>query len=152
MARLSRLSIAIFGALGVLFANSSVAHTSKDYALMAQDTWSAFECSSLASMVGNLKEQERLFLFGYKQGKIFTAALKAKKVRNEDLRREVPLIMFMLLEGPSAEFMLGRVFQFAQHSALEDVFKTGEHYNDKDTQKRKAEQKFWKLNCELIGK
>ena len=103
-------------------------------------------------MTGNVKEQERLFLFGYQQGKIFTAAFKAKKIRDEDLRREVPLIMYMALEGPTAEFMLGRIYQFAQISALEDVFKTGKDFHDNSMQQLKAEEKFQKLNCELMGK
>ena len=92
MARLIRLSITIVGVFGVLSAASPGGHTSKDFAALARVSWNAFECSSLASMTGNVKEQERLFLFGYQQGKIFTAAFKAKKIRDEDLRREVPLV------------------------------------------------------------
>ena len=152
MARMARLSIAIVGVFGVLFAAWGGGHASKDFAALARVSWNAFECSSLASMMGNVQEQERLFLFGYQQGKIFTAALKAKKIRDQDLRREVPLIMYMALEGPTAEFMLGRIYQFAQISALEDVFKTDKDFHDNGTQQLKAEEKFQKLNCELIGK
>jgi hypothetical protein len=52
------------------------AEDSREYAIMARAAWSAFECSSLASKSNDAKEQERLFLFGYDQGKQFIAAVQ----------------------------------------------------------------------------
>jgi hypothetical protein len=68
---------------------------------MARAAWSAFECSSLASKSNDAKEQERLFLFGYDQGKQFIAAVQAGKVKQEHLSAEAPLIMLLLLQGPT---------------------------------------------------
>lgn len=152
MGRSTRFTGAVLGVVGVLFASISVAETSRDYAIMARAAWSAFECSSLASKSGDAKEQERLFLFGYDQGKKFIVAVQTNKVKEQDLSREAPLIMLLLLQGPTADFMLGRVFEAAQESALKDVYKTGEVFHDDETQKANAKNKFWKLNCQLIGK
>jgi len=152
MGRSPRFIFAVLGAVGMPFASMSVAETSKDYAIMARAAWSAFECSSLASKNGDAKEQQRLFLFGYDQGKQFIAAVQAKQVKGQDLSSEAPLGMLLLLQGPSADFMLGRVFDAAQESALEDVYKTGEVFHDDEAQKSNAKNKFWKLNCQLIGK
>lgn len=152
MSRSTPFAIAVLGVVGALFASMSVAETSKDYTIAARAAWSAFECSSLASKSGDAKEQERLFLFGYDQGKKFIAAVQAKKVKEQDVSSEAPLMMLLLLQGPSADFMLGRVFEAAQESALKDVYKTGEVFHDDEAQKENAKTKFWKLNCQLIGK
>ena len=152
MRRSTRLTLAVLGAVGMLFPSMSVAEISKDYAIMARATWSAFECSSLASKSGDPIEQERLFLFGYDQGKKFIAAVQSKQVKEQDLSGEVPLMMLLLLQGPSADFMLGRVFEAAQESVLKDVYKTGEVFHDDEAQKSNAGNKFWKLNCQLIGR
>jgi hypothetical protein len=146
--RLIHLAITV----GLLSASRAEAAESKDYAVMARATWSAFECSSLASKSENKKEQERLFLFGYEQGLKFISALKAQKIKKEDLSNEVPLMMLLVLEGPTPDFMLGRIFDAAQDSALKDVYKMGETFNPEDVQKSIAEDKFWKLNCQFIGK
>lgn len=119
---------------------------------MAKASWSAFECTSLASKIENTEEQERLFKFGYNQGHKFLAALKEGKIKQEDLSTQVPMIMLMLLQGPTPDFMLGRVFEAAQDSALEDVFNTDGKYNSEQFQKDLAENKYWKQNCQLIGK
>jgi hypothetical protein len=119
-------------------------------AVMARAAWSAFECSSLASKTKNLQEQERLFLFGYDQGQKFIAALKAGK--REHLSTEAPAVMLLLLEGPTPDFMLGRIFEVAQRSALEEVYKTGQNFNSEEIQETIAKDKFWNLNCQLIGK
>jgi hypothetical protein len=119
---------------------------------MARECWSAFQCSSLASKINNKKEEERLFKFGYERGKQFIVALEAQKIKKEDLSMGTPSMVFFLLWGPTPDFMLGRIFDAAQKSALEDVYKSGESLNPKDLQESIAENKFWKSNCLLIGK
>lgn len=119
---------------------------------MAKATWSAFECTSLASKFNDTKEQERLFRFGYDQGKNFIAALQKGKVEQKDLDSEAPFIMLLLLQGPTPDFMLGRIFESAQDSVLEDVYKTGDHFNNDEEQFYAARHKFNNANCQLIGK
>lgn len=126
--------------------------SSKEYAMMGRDVWSAFECSSWASEINDTKEVERLFLFGYEQGKKFLDALNAGKIEQEDISQEVPIGVTMLLQGPSEEFILGRIYSFAEEEALGEVFKTGDDYNSKELQEIIASNKFQDGNCELVGK
>lgn len=130
----------------------SYAASSSEYAAMGKAVWNAFECSTLAEKSKNPKEQERLFKYGYAKGLEFIKAIQAEKVKREDLSKGTPLIMLMLLQGPTPDFMLGRVFEGALDYALEDVFKTGEHFNSYEVQESIAKNKFWKQNCQLIGK
>ena len=82
----------IFGALlAFLIILPASAQDSKEYAKMAKAGWSAFECSTLASKAGNAGEQERLFRYGYEQGKRFISAVQSQKVNQKDLSSEAPL-------------------------------------------------------------
>lgn len=132
--------------------NSSFTQSSKEYAVMGREVWSAFECSAWASKVDDLKEAERLFMFGYEQGQKFLGALKAEKIKQEDISQEVPIGVTLLLQGPSEEFILGRIYETAQTEALDEVFKTGNEYNSEELQKSIAGNKFRDGNCQLIGK
>lgn len=129
-----------------------LAESSSEYAAMGKATWSAFECSALAEKSKNQKEQERLFKYGYAQGLKFISAIQSGKVKREDLSKGAPMMMLLLLQGPTPDFMLGRVFESALDSALGDVFKTGEQFNSDEMQETIAKNKFWKQNCQLIGK
>lgn len=126
--------------------------TSKEYAVMGRQAWSAFECSAWASKIGEDKEAERLFNFGYDQGKKFLGALKVGKINQEDISSEVPIGVTMLLQGPTEEFILGRIYETCQEEALKDVFNSGDQYNTEELQKSIAENKFMDANCQLIGK
>lgn len=137
---------------GLIVGKPSYAVSSPEYAAMGKATWSAFECSVLAERSKNPKEQERLFKYGYAKGLEFIKAIQADKVKREDLSKGTPIMMLLLMEGPTPDFMLGRVFEGVLDSALEDVFKTGEHFNSDETQEAISKNKFWKKNCQLIGK
>ena len=128
------------------------AESSKEYAVIGNSAYKAFECSALAEKLKYIKEQERLFLFGYNQGLKFIDALKEKKIKQDDLSSEVPFIMLLLLQGPTPDFMLGRVFEGAIDSALRDILKTGDILNSDEVQESLAQNKFEKCNCKLIGK
>ncbi len=131
---------------------TAVADDSQEHALRAMKAWSAFECSALASMNKDTAEQERLFLFGLDQGRKFIAAYQARKIKQEHLSNAAPWGFLVLLQGPTPDFMLGRIFESAQENALEDIFKTGDEFNPDEVQRILARSKFSKLNCQLIGK
>lgn len=139
-------------ATSALYPSIGFSQSSPEYAQMATAAWSAFECSSLASKAGNPAEQERLFFYGYNQGRSFISALQEQKIEQEDISREVPIIMLLLLQGPSDDFMLGRVYEAAQESALEGIYVQDNIHFNADEQKLNAENKFRRQNCGLIGK
>jgi hypothetical protein len=102
---------------------------------------------------GDVEEQERLFLFGLDQGRKFLEAVQAHKVTKEDLSTEPPLIMLMLLQGPTPDFILGRVFESAQKSALGDVITRPEGaIFDDETKRLNARTKFVNQNCKLLDR
>jgi len=141
----------VTGLICLTFTQVAGAQSSKDFALMGRVAWSAFECSSLASKIKNSKEQERLFRYGYEQGLKFITAVRSGKVDRQDISEGVPLAVFLRLQGPTAEFILGRVFEASQVSALEKVYKTGETFNSEELQETIARNEFWNRNCQLIG-
>lgn len=146
-----RISMLLAVLCGLLLSAIATAQSSKDYARMARATWSAFECASLASESRGKKEQERLFTFGYEQGLKFIAAMKGKQLLDDDLRSEAPLVLLLLLQGPTADFMLGRIYAAAEESALEDFLKSGQDLRSPEDRKLVAANKFRKQNCSLIG-
>ena len=135
--------------------NGSYNQSSKEYAVMGRELWSAFSCSTWASHFGDQKEAERLFLFGYEQGKKFLGAARAGKIIDEDFRQEVPIGISMSLWGPNDDFILGVISTNFQNEALQEVFYTNydkTKLNSNDLQKSIAENKYRDGNCQLIGK
>lgn len=112
-----------------LFVISSIASAeerSKKNAIRGKRAWIAFEGSSLATTAGETKKAERFFQIGYSEGKRFLEELKAGKIKKEDLDSEVPTIMLLLVQGPSDDFILGRIFENAQDHVLKDIYKKAE--------------------------
>ena len=130
---------------------SAFASESLDLARKGNAAWSAFECVALASHLKRSDDQRRLFEFGYKQGLEFIAAIQAGKIEREDLSSSVPVGVLFSLEGPTPDFMLGRMYGSAVDSALEDVFKSGDYFRTESEQALAASAKFSDSNCELLG-
>ena len=139
-------------AVGLLVTKPGLAESPEQYGIMAQSAWSAFQCAVLAEKTDNAKEQERLFKFGYEQGLKFIAALQAGDAKTKDLSGEAPFSRLILLQGPTPDFMLGRIFEVALRSALENVYTTDDYYNSDALQESMAAAEFWKRNCALLGK
>ncbi|TXL62467.1 hypothetical protein [Zeimonas arvi] len=106
----------------------------------------------MASQLGDAGEAERLFLLGYREGLAFIASVQAGKIPHEIMRTEVPWLMKLLLQGPTPDFMLGRVYEAAVDSALEDVLKTGDRLNDEELKKSIATRKYHNWNCKILGR
>ena len=127
------------------------AEDSKELSMLGKKFYVAFECSILASKGGNSNEQERLFLYGYETGKYFIESLEKNKIKKEDFSSNVPMTVSLTLQGPSADFILGRIFEVALEYALKDVYKSGDKHNSQEVQEIKATTKYQNQNCKLIG-
>jgi hypothetical protein len=136
----------------LILAQPAMAERQNPYSVMAQSAWSAFQCSVLAEKARNMSEQKRLFEFGYDQGMKFIAALESGTAKREDLSGAAPFSMLLLLQGPTPDFALGRIFEAALRSALEDVFTSTDAYESESIQESVATKEFWKRNCSLVGK
>lgn len=147
-----RMFTAILPAFAALtFASPAAAERSNPYVIMAQSAWSAFQCSVLAEKAGNMAEQKRLFEYGYAQGSKFISALESGTAKKADVPGAAPFSMLLLVRGPTPDFALGRIFEAALRSALEDVFASGDAYSSDGIQESAATREFWKRNCSLIG-
>ena len=124
---------------------------SEDYAKSARRCLSAFECAVLAEVSGDTKSQEELFIYGYEEGKRFLEAARANKIKDEDLKHHVPMIVLMSLGGPSNDFVLGGLWSQAGdkvHDSLKD--EEGNYPLHDELKKMRAEKLFRDKNCEII--
>lgn len=112
--------------------------------------WSAFECAAFASVAKLNTEQERLFKLGYEKGAIFIKAVAEGRISIQELRSGVPSGVAMYLQGPTPDFMLGRIYESALDSSLKNIFTTNGSYNPADLQVTLAETEYRKHNCALI--
>lgn len=135
----------------LIFCPFAAAQSSDDYARMSRASWSAFECSAYADILGKRSEHERLFNYGYEQGKVFIEALRAGRVERADLHSISPSGFLMLADGPTSDFALGRIFEGAIENALKDVI-TSDNILDKNIQKSIASNKYGEANCEILGR
>lgn len=120
--------------------------------------WSAFECSQYAMMAGKPEQEtERLFDLGYENGKRFVQAVNNKKVSEDELRSSVPTGVLFVMYGPTADFMLGRIFEYATREASNLVVKGDkfglapvDKWRDAELQKIHAGNEYSTRNCALL--
>lgn len=141
----------IVASAALLMLQQASAQSSKEFAAMGLASWAAFECATLASHSKDAKAQERLFTHGYKLGQAFVSAARNGKIEAKDMSSKVPLGVVWLLEGPTTDFILGRIYENAQENSLKDVLKTDGIYNSNELQVSLARNKFRKSNCALLG-
>ena len=142
----------IIATLFCLSASSAGAteQSSKELASLGLTTWSAFECTSWASVMKDEKQTELLFELGLSSGRQFIESVRAGKVTREDISAEVPIGLVMLLQGPSTDFILGRIFESVQEYALKEVVKSKDGVNEKPVQAVIASNMFRAANCSLL--
>lgn len=128
-------------------------------ALLARTMWSAFKCSTYASMADKTKEAERLFKLGYDLGKVFLEAVEAGKLSREEIREAVPVGVLLRLQGPTVDFMLGRIHAGAEEDAHDSIVKTdsnggmlplGKWIMNEEAQRTRASTNYLEGNCELL--
>ncbi len=104
-------------------------------------------------------DQERLFKVGYDAGKRLLTALQKGEISKEDVESEIPVGVLLTLGGPTNEFILGRIFAWAQDHAFSAVVERDEKglprtvndwVTDKELKKAIARNKFSKGNCNLL--
>ena len=149
----------IVASAAIVAASAQLAHAVEDDARAAQVMWNAWLCAVYAELKGDADEQGRLFTLGYSKGKQFVDATVAGTITPEEGRTIVPMVVGMLMAGPSPEFVLGRIFESAVGQAFDDV--TAEDANgmplapadyvvDDELRALIATNKYMRSNCELI--
>ena len=151
---LSTAMCAACGGTGVILQGAGKAVT-RDTAVLV---WSAFECSQYAGLAGKPEQEtERLFSLGYENGKRFLEAVSTKKISEEELRTTVPTSVLFVMYGPTTDFMLGRIFEFANREAYNLVVKGDkfglapvDKWRDAEQQKFYAGNEYSTRNCALL--
>jgi hypothetical protein len=142
----------------VMFAGvvHSVLAAGSDKPKPAFKMYAAFTCATYAEMAGQKEEHQRLFQLGYASGKEFLAAQRSDDPPG---RNDMPVIVLLLLGGPSDDFVLGRIFSSANQSAFDKVVKYDESgiYKDAkdwihsdEVRKMRAQTQYRRANCGLI--
>jgi hypothetical protein len=121
--------------------------------LQSKKTWSAFECSYLAAKVSNADEQERLFLYGLDQGRSFLIAADERRFTRQDASKIVPTGFLLVMQGPSHDFILGRLWQSVTDNTVNELYRKldGQIYTD-ERLKFLAETEYENQNCRLLGR
>lgn len=142
----------LFLALILTFTAAFGKDESEDFAKSAQRCWSAFECAALADITKNREAQEKLFNYGYEEGKRFLVALKSEKIAQEDISKHVPVVVALSLQGPSNDFILGAIWAQAVDSVFDDIKDSnGEYPTSPELRAMIAERMFRERNCEILA-
>lgn len=149
--RNSALARAMLIALFAVCTCPATAGEGRDLARKGRAVWSAFVCAALASHLNQEDEHKRLFEYGYDQGKEFIEAVRSGKITREDISKEVPVVVALSLNGPSTDFILGRIYELAVDDALDPIWGDDDAPHDRDTRQLLAQTKFDEINCGLIG-
>jgi hypothetical protein len=127
---------------------SAVEDLSKNLAIKGKRSWMGLRGFWLANQAGDTKKAEQFFEFGYSQGKEFLEALRSGKIKDEDIRSELPFIMLYLLQGPTDDFILGRMFESTNQGIYDTVYKDIE--TNEERKKQKAKEELSRGNYDLI--
>ncbi|MDU0365136.1 hypothetical protein RWK44_32730 [Rhizobium sp. 25PS6] len=132
---------------------------SEQEAKLSRLAWAAFECHELALIADNQPEKERLFRIGSGTSTKFVEAVRAGKVSDNEMFNFVPGGIARATDGPSVEFVVGRIYQLIVADTFENV--TQEDSSGKALPPDKwvadpfemkgiAQTKYRAANCELI--
>jgi hypothetical protein len=128
-------------------------------ARLGHHMFAAFQCATFAELSGDAEEHQRLFGLGITTGRTFLTAARNNEFSREEANQNVPLIVLMLLEGPSDDFILGRMFESAMRDAYDKVVIEREdglgnlpngEMRTGALRKIVAENRYRASNCELV--
>jgi hypothetical protein len=120
--------------------------------------WSAFSCGIYAEMSGNISEQERLFEVGITAGRNFVDGIRNKTITDTEVRK-APIGVLMRMNGPSTDFIIGRIFEAAAEDAFDRVAKEDSRdfpiydptkWADDELKVIRAKKKYQNSKCILI--
>lgn len=149
-----RLLIAV---AATLISTSALA-TPED-AKLGMVAFSAWECHIYASQAGDQAESERLFNMGLEVATEFVSKLRAGKIDRKDTFEHTPMSIMGAVQGPTDEFVVGRVYQLIGSSTFDKMAKKSvdgttlelkDWITDPATLKSIAETKFRQANCGMI--
>ncbi len=126
---------------------------------LARLTAAAFTCGMWASMKGDKPRMKTLYEDGIRAGRDFLKAFRDNKVTQEDLNKHAPMAVLFLLEGPSDDFIVGRIFEAATNDAFDRIVKqdkngvtvhASEWTHDDELKATLAQTRYQNANCDHV--
>lgn len=111
--------------------------------------WAAFTCAAYAETLGDQGEQKRFVALGIDAGRRFVQAAIDGKLDAEAVKASTPVGVAWRMAGPSADFVVGRIFEGAFADAVDKVWEVG---SEPDAQSLQARNLCVQANCDLLGR
>jgi hypothetical protein len=104
---------ASFLAAAFLFGPATATADEESWRLARQGklAYVAFSCATLARHMGDDTKAKTAFNIGVESARKFVEAIRSNRVLDSDFRSEVPRLVMWTLQGPSTDFIVGRIFQ-----------------------------------------
>ena len=145
---MKHLFFAIF--IFLFFTTNAYAEVSQSNAM--ENSWRAFNCTYYASLQSNNQEKERLFKYGYEEGKKGLKQIDEGSLSRQDVILSVSQIM-NILDGPTHDFILGRIYQHAIAYAKEKFYLNKRNVqSDPQLLGLRAESYYDSMFCSALGK
>jgi len=132
------------------------AEEQRNYVLISDDAYAAFERAVFAAQARHDSEEKRLFSYGLKQAQPFIEAARAGRVSSDDWERIKYEWTFVLRHwrnfqplDTSTDFVVGQVYQMIWD---ENTASLRNRSQDKVEYRDPARQDFSSHNCSLLGK
>ena len=87
-------------------------------ALSGRRAWDAFQCAGFAAAMHDKEAFDGVFARGFSTAHLFLNALQKERIKLVHFESEIPSPMRASLEGPSPDFVVGRLYQTALESAV----------------------------------
>ncbi|GJL87146.1 MAG: hypothetical protein DHS20C03_08550 [Minwuia thermotolerans] len=143
-------------------------------ARLARLSWSAYICVSFAEQASKYEAgsrlfgletdasaeqalesdaQSRLFDLGTDAGRLFINGALDGSISKESIERSAPVAFVWRMQGPSPDFMLGRIFEAAMEEASNEIQRAcSECPIGSGSYGIAAGKLYNKANCELLGR
>jgi hypothetical protein len=100
---------------------ASTTHAAEADAKKAMIMLTHWQCYTWASMHDNTAAVERHFVAGLEAGNVFMDAAIAGMITPEEARANVPVMVSLTMQGPTKDFILGRLFESIQGDAYDEI-------------------------------
>jgi hypothetical protein len=109
--------------------------------------WNYMICSALASYANKQVEARKLFREGYRATKVLGEGIRDGKITVEEASHSLPIQAWARLQGPSPDFIAGRLFEAAHEEARALLGPNPQSEDDLQNQRALATSEFGTANC-----
>lgn len=135
--------------ISILF-SFTYGQSSKDLAAKGTLLWRGYECSELCRFLGDTVKGDTFFNIGFNEGKLFLKAIKDNKITKEDLHQVVPKSIDYILEGPSIDFVLGRIHMIVSETTIKEITKPNDKLVSTNEAKINAHKELEFCDCKSL--